>query len=64
MEEAWLLRVGVKCALDSSEKGKRLAVGKNRNDSERKRWECEWRILGNPTEIDLFAILRCAKEFR
>lgn len=29
----------------------RVTVGKNRSDSERKRWECEWRILGNPTEI-------------
>lgn len=45
-------------------RGKRLTVGKNRSDSERKRWECEWRILGNPTEIALFASLRCAKEFR
>lgn len=45
-------------------RGKKLTVGKNRSDSERKRWECEWRILGNPTEIAPFAGLRRAKEFR
>lgn len=45
-------------------RGKRLIVGKNRSDSERKRWECEWRIVGNPTEIALFARLHRAKEFR
>lgn len=45
-------------------RGKKRTVGKNRSDSERKRWECEWRILGNPTEIALFASLRRAKEFR
>lgn len=45
-------------------KGKKRTVGKNRSDSERKRWECEWRVLGNPTEIALFTGSHLAKEFR
>ena len=44
--------------------GKKSPVGKNRSDSERKRWECEWRVLGNPTEIALVAGPHRAKEFR
>lgn len=63
-EEAQLERVGVKYALDPGLRGKRLTVGKNRSDSERKRWEREWRIAGNPTEIALFGGSRRAKEFR
>lgn len=54
----------MKYALDPGLRGKRLTVGKNRSDSERKRWEREWRIAGNPTEIALFGGSRRAKEFR
>lgn len=43
---------------------KKHTVGKNRNDSGRKRWECKWRILGNPTEIGCVASQHHAKEFR
>lgn len=48
VEGAELIRVGEKYALDVVGGGKRLTVGKNRSDSERKRWECKWKFEGIP----------------